>query len=94
MQQGKFNKLLKILASGVKIDWSGLYNNNVSYPRRISAPGYPFIAQRRWIEKTVSVITKNIYESSIHVLHLLLHKNISTLQNYKFKTRLSGNECF
>lgn len=57
IQRGKFAKLLDLWTKGLTVDWEKLYSADGPFPwkpRRISLPGYSFVAQHHWIKSRVT----------------------------------------
>ncbi|MCP4130783.1 MAG: SDR family NAD(P)-dependent oxidoreductase [bacterium] len=87
----KFEKLAQIWLSGIEIDWKLLYPENL--PNRVSLPTYPFAKELYWIPDHNSR-GRGEKPGSAEKLHPLIHRNISTVTEVKFTTRLSGNEFY
>ena len=83
-------RLAEQWVAGAKIDWRLLYGSHL--PRRISAPTYPFARERHWVTSG-PVITPKPQIAQTR-LHPLVHQNISTLQEQKFRSSFSGDEFF
>ncbi len=85
----KYNELADMWINGAKLDWKLMY---IELPRRISLPLYPFAKERYWIATS----EKNDLFSGTgwDKLHSLIHKNISDLEEQKYKTRFSGKEFY
>ena len=81
-------RLAELWVKGLELDWTKLYGD--ARPRRISLPLYPFAKERYWIdavaEKTATV-TKT-------VLHPLLHSNVSSMSEQRFRSVFEGDEFF
>ncbi|MDM5187019.1 SDR family NAD(P)-dependent oxidoreductase [Bacillus sp. DX4.1] len=75
-------KLAELWLSDVQINWQSLYEVGV---KRIHLPLYPFARERYW----VPVIEK---QGPIERLHPLIERNISTLSDIKFATKLYDSE--
>lgn len=87
----QLDKLAQLWMLGGTVDWKELYQESGYIPNKISLPTYPFARERYWIPdvpKHVQVSNQNLS------LHPLVSENISTLEEYKFKTVISGNEFF
>ncbi len=85
----KFDKLLDFWVKGLYFDWEKLYLDDK--PKRISAPGYPFIRDHYWINSSGSEIA---LDDQSEILHPLLHKNTSHFQQQCFSTIFNGTEYF
>lgn len=94
--EGKeLSRLGELWASGAKIDWRLLHEPGV--PRRISVPTYPFARERHWVPGVEGKPSKARHQqapATAALLHPLVHRNISTLQEQKFSSRFSGEEFF
>jgi acyl transferase domain-containing protein/enoyl-CoA hydratase/carnithine racemase/acyl carrier protein len=81
---------------GVIINWNKLYGKN--RPQRISLPTYPFAKERFWIKKAkalkLPVKAKGISSAHTAVLHPLLHRNTSDLNQQSYSSTFSGDEFF
>lgn len=71
---------------GQKTSFSLFNNEKIG---RVHLPGYPFAKKRYWYDQVVADI-----ESANGLLHPLIQKNISTLEQQKFSTVLMGKESF
>jgi amino acid adenylation domain-containing protein len=95
LRRGKFAKLLDLWVKGVDIAFEKLYGKDGLYrirPRRISVPGYPFAAQRYWIQpQPMAALAATALPAQ---LHPLLHENISVLGQIRFGALLQGTEFF
>ena len=80
---------------GVPLEWENLYGGNGS--SRISLPTYPFAGDRYWISggrTSGQGAGKYAGPGGVTRLHPLVERNISTLQEEKFTTRLTGDEFY
>ena len=84
-------KLAELYVSGVDLAWSKLYE--AEEHRRISLPTYPF-AREHYYAPEPQPDTLSQQDNKIIRLHPLLERNISTLREEKFITRLTGREFF
>ncbi|PGD97836.1 hypothetical protein COM48_07150 [Bacillus wiedmannii] len=78
----ELEKLAELWLSDVQIRWELLHEEKGS---RIHLPLYPFAKESYW----VPVIEK---QSSIERLHPLIERNVSTLSDIKFATKLYDND--
>ncbi len=105
MHKGKYAKLLSLWCKGLKVEWRGLYRGDV--PKRISLPGYPFEPKRYWQSNDSHRINLPPAASNIAidasavasvamvpVLHPLVHRNSSDLEEQKFTSTFVGDEFF
>ncbi len=91
----KYSKLVDFWVKGLQVDWSKLHGETT--PRRISLPTYPFATKRYWIpesEQTAINRQSSIFNIQSKRLHPLVGRNISTLQEEKFATQLTGDEFY
>lgn len=88
---GQLNKLAKLWATGIDLDWTRIYP--AEKPMRISLPTYPFARERYWIDTSSSAETSDVGIQTA-VIHPLLHKNISNFSRQKYYTKLSGKEGY
>jgi acyl transferase domain-containing protein/acyl carrier protein len=88
--QKKLSKLLDLWVKGVELDWNKLYGE--VKPQRISLPVYPFARERYWI---TAVAEQGIARSfAADVLHPLLHRNTSNLNEQRYSSTFTGEEFF
>ncbi|MEM7125457.1 MAG: SDR family NAD(P)-dependent oxidoreductase [Chloroflexota bacterium] len=102
VMQGQLTQLAANWVKGVEINWHLLYGTEK--PTRIPLPTYPFTRERHWIADvgqngyaTAGVASPSIYNAKLvdpEILHPLVHKNISDLEEQRFSTLLTGNEFF
>lgn len=90
-----FSKLLHTLAmayeSGDEWDWEAPFAGERHY--RVALPTYPFRGQRYWIERRAAVAPdENDFRAG--QLHPLVHRNASDLENVRFTSRFTGEECW
>jgi acyl transferase domain-containing protein/acyl carrier protein len=83
-------QLAGLWVRGVSVDWHLLYRG--ARPQKISLPGYPFAKERCWIPAIEAGTTTA--ESSVALLHPLVHRNESNLYEQKFISTYSGKENF
>src|SRR5207244_2791699 len=91
----ELSKLAELWVSGAKIDWRLLHESAV--PRRVSVPTYPFARDRYWIPGSEGKIAKERHQrgpAAAVLLHPLIHRNTSTLEEQKFSSRFSGEEFY
>ncbi|WP_428243751.1 SDR family NAD(P)-dependent oxidoreductase [Gynuella sp.] len=91
LEDGEYERVLKLWGQGVEIDWVGLYGNN--RPRKISLPTYPFARGRYWISGQIPPASEAPGRQQV-ALHPLLHRNISTLTRQCFSSTFTGQESF
>ncbi|MFT4400843.1 SDR family NAD(P)-dependent oxidoreductase [Bacillus sp. SW14] len=77
-------------ANGAAIDWTLLYEGKK--PKRISLPTYPFEKVSFWVPKAETVTRLSKGEG--HVLHPLLHQNVSDMSGVRFRSTFTGREFF
>ncbi|WFE15879.1 type I polyketide synthase [Bacillus atrophaeus] len=93
LEEGSFEIIAKRWADGVTVDWKLLYGENK--PKRISLPTYPFEKVRYWVPEaeigTDMAATNSIED---HVIHPLLHQNVSDMSGVRFRSEFTGSEFF
>jgi len=88
--QGQLHKVAELWARGFVFDWRILYPAGT--PKRISLPTYPFAKNKYWVPNGRNEAIQEGSRAS--VLHLLLHRNISSLNAVRFNSIFSGEESF
>ena len=87
VQRGKFSKLLDLWTKGLAVDWEKLYSEAGPLPwkpRRISLPGYPFVAQRHWVKsRTTDPLAKREVKAALP-LPPLVQDGIAALTGAEF----------
>ncbi|MBL1275769.1 MAG: polyketide synthase dehydratase domain-containing protein, partial [Ectothiorhodospiraceae bacterium] len=81
-------ELAGLYVEGQEVDWHGLYEADEG--RRIPLPGYPFARERYWVDKQ----PEETAEPRSEVLHALVGRNVSTLHEQVFTTRLHDDAFF
>ncbi|HEY0139905.1 MAG TPA: SDR family NAD(P)-dependent oxidoreductase [Thermoanaerobaculia bacterium] len=91
IQRGKWSKLSDLWVKGLEIEWEQFYGEEP--PRRVSLPTYPFAKVRCWIDRPA---TRDVPAGSgaLVVLHPLLHRNTSDLNELRYSSTFSGEEFF
>ncbi len=85
--------LAELWVNGAKIDWRLLHKSGA--PRRISLPTYPFARERYWFpEGNPARERHERRQTAAALLHPLVHRNTSTLEEQKFSSRFSGEEFY
>jgi acyl transferase domain-containing protein/acyl carrier protein/SAM-dependent methyltransferase len=88
--QRQHTKLLQLWAKGLGVEWTRLYRENTR-PGRTSLPTYPFTRRRYDIEGAAV----KPQENALHgVLHPLLQRNTSDLNEQRFSSTFSGHEFY
>ncbi|MCX7293720.1 amino acid adenylation domain-containing protein, partial [Janthinobacterium sp.] len=91
---GNLASLLGQWVQGAEFDWQTLYDGSAApRPRRTSLPGYPFARERYWVEQPADAGAARS-SAAAALLHPLLHRNTSDLEELRFSTYLSGTEFF
>ncbi|HZI56808.1 MAG TPA: polyketide synthase [Verrucomicrobiae bacterium] len=85
--QKKLPKLLDLWVKGLELDWNRFYGE--IKPKRISLPTYPFAKERYWIDAAGD---KKLAAPS--VLHPLVHRNTSDLNEQSYSSMFTGEELF
>ena len=87
-------KLADLWVQGFAMDWSSLYAAGAA-PRRIGLPGYPFAAQRHWIDAPGEGTGAGAGAGAgTKALHPLVHVNTSDLACQKYSSTFAGDEAF
>ena len=92
LRDGKLDKLAELWVEGVDVDWSALHpatDGGAPAPQRIVLPLYPFAKERYWLEDDAGEVP-----ADAALLHPLLHANVSTLRQQRYRTTLRGDEFF
>nr|BAP05596.1 CalH [uncultured Candidatus Entotheonella sp.] len=79
----RLDKVATLWLQGSTVDWKQLYEVR---PRRMSLPTYPFAKERFHVERPV--------KKQLHVLHPLVHENVSTLRQQGYRSTFNGTEFF
>ena len=87
VERGDLNRLAILWLQGTQIEWEGLDPGPVE---KISLPGYPFIRERHWAPTSTPAPANP--EGGGGTLHPLVHRNVSTLKELRYATRLTGSE--
>jgi acyl transferase domain-containing protein/tryptophanase/acyl carrier protein len=93
IERRELSRLAELWVSGAKIDWRLLYKSGA--PIRLSIPTYPFAKERYWLPEGKT--TRGRHErrpAAAPLLHPLVHRNTSTLEEQKFSSRFSGEEFY
>lgn len=90
LEQRKLDQIAEQWANGSGVDWKLLYDGNK--PKRISLPTYPFERVRYWVPKAEKK-TDRLKEER-HILHPLLHQNVSDISGVRFRSAFTGREFF
>jgi acyl transferase domain-containing protein len=93
IERKELSKLAELWVSGAKIDWRALHKSDA--PRRVSIPTYPFARERYWIPEGNPARERiERGKTTVALLHPLVHRNTSTLEEQKFSSRFSGEEFY
>ncbi|MBD5071574.1 hypothetical protein GUF45_07990, partial [Xanthomonas citri pv. citri] len=90
LEQRKLDQIAEQWANGSGVDWKLLYEG--SKPKRISLPTYPFERVRYWVPKAEKKTDRSKQER--HILHPLLHQNVSDISGVRFRSAFTGREFF
>jgi acyl transferase domain-containing protein/enoyl-CoA hydratase/carnithine racemase/aryl carrier-like protein/SAM-dependent methyltransferase len=94
LREGKLDKLAELWVDGVDLPWDTLHRDATgARPRRIELPLYPFAREHYWLEDERSAPGFN-GAGAATVLHPLLHANVSTLRQQRYRTTFDGSEFF
>ncbi|RRS06505.1 polyketide synthase of type I, partial [Pseudoalteromonas sp. J010] len=89
IQDNHFDKLLKMWAQGLELDWLQCYRAGT--PKRMRLPGYPFAKDAYWIALTKP---KTVTSYPRNVIHPLLHINTSDMYQQSYQSTFTGSEAF
>ncbi|WP_340201869.1 beta-ketoacyl synthase N-terminal-like domain-containing protein [Ascidiimonas sp. W6] len=93
--KSNYKKNLESIAAhylqGKYINWECILINIEKKYCTVPLPTYPFIGERYWIEENKGSTHKKGFENQ---LHPLVHKNISTLDGYRFESTFTGKEFY
>ncbi|WP_176560069.1 SDR family NAD(P)-dependent oxidoreductase [Brevibacillus dissolubilis] len=96
--QHKYEPILDLWVQGFKFDWKRIYSDEQKV-KRISLPTYPFDEQRYWVKG--GNVQSDLHEGGAvqlvkteSVIHPLVHKNDSNLQEVAFSSSFDGSEFF
>lgn len=90
LEQRKLDQIAEQWANGSAVDWKLLYEEKK--PKRISLPTYPFEKVRYWVPKAEAATNRSKQEG--HILHPLLHQNVSDMSGVRFRSAFTGHEFF
>ena len=79
-------RLSELFIAGASADFAPLFTDSV---QRLRLPTYPFARDRFWLER--DELTRG---NSASILHPVLHENISTLEEQRFRSTFTGAEFF
>ncbi|MDQ1829159.1 SDR family NAD(P)-dependent oxidoreductase [Massilia scottii] len=85
------SKVADLWVKGFELDWNKLHTN--ATPRRMTLPTYPFAKERCWVDGT-GARKSAAPASAVTVLHPLLHRNTSDLNQQSYTSTFSGGEFF
>lgn len=89
IKEDKLEHLIQLWLNGTTVDWSLLYEQG-GYPKKLNLPTYPFLREKYWLPTAESPIglrkTKKLSQ--------LVHFNLSTPTQPKFKSIFNGQEPF
>jgi Polyketide synthase dehydratase len=93
---GQLAKLAGPWTQGVSVDWA--YAPGHGSRRRLRLPGYPFAADRHWVQGRVAperaAATTSAKPAAAARLHPLIDRNASTLERARFAGSFSGDEAY
>ncbi|GFE82931.1 hypothetical protein GCM10011487_49310 [Steroidobacter agaridevorans] len=87
----KLSKLVESWVNGVEVSWQKFYEDGAT-PRLMSLPGYPFAKERYWLALPTPAAT--VPSRTTALLHPLVHKNTSTLEQQSYTSSFTGTESF
>jgi polyketide synthase PksN len=93
IERKELSRLAELWVNGAKIDWRLLHKSGA--PRRVSIPTYPFARERYWFPEVNPARGRHgLRQTAAALLHPLVHRNTSTLEEQKFSSRFSGDEFY
>ncbi|WP_127530233.1 SDR family NAD(P)-dependent oxidoreductase [Paenibacillus kobensis] len=92
--KGKYDKLLELWVKGYAIDWSRLYSDAGTVPKRMRLPSYPFARERYWIASEQHDGGTANHDAKTDYLHPLLHANTSDMAEQRYTSAFTGAEFF
>ncbi len=94
LREGKLDKLAELWVDGVDLPWDMLHRDAPGAPpRRIELPLYPFAREHYWLEDETSAQSLSGADGTA-ALHPLLHANVSTLRQQRYRATFDGTEFF
>ncbi|RSZ60416.1 SDR family NAD(P)-dependent oxidoreductase [Massilia atriviolacea] len=84
-------KVADLWVKGFALDWNKLHAG--ATPRRMTLPTYPFARERCWVDGTGSRKSA-APRGAVAVLHPLLHRNTSDLNQQSYTSTFGGDEFF
>lgn len=93
----RLEKLAELWVQGAEIKWDALHAE--AKRRRVSLPTYPFARERYWAPRgavSAEALADAAHRADVptRVLHPLLHRNTSDLNELRYSTTLTGEEAF
>lgn len=79
-------RLSELFLAGANANFAPLFTDSV---QRLRLPTYPFARDRFWLERDEMTLG-----SGASILHPVLHENISTLEEQRFRSTFTGAEFF
>lgn len=89
-QKKKYNKILELWIKGLNFDWNRLHEGKKR--NKISLPTYPFAKETYKIERKRLVSREN--SAFAKYIHPLVHENISSVIEQKYRSIFKGDEFF
>ncbi|MBL4659473.1 MAG: SDR family NAD(P)-dependent oxidoreductase, partial [Alcanivoracaceae bacterium] len=89
VNNGSYNKIAKLWANGVDINWKIATKNNNA--QKISLPTYPFAKESHWIEASTASVLQTVANNShlTAAIHPLLDHNCSTFAKQEFSKQFN-----
>ncbi len=101
MNKQDLEKLAELWLQGLDIDWRLLHAG--THLRRVRLPGYAFARESYWLPSALRVAAPAqptdvraalSYSASAAALHPLVHQNVSSFSEQRFRSHFSGAEFF
>lgn len=93
IESDKYDEIAKLWTSGVNIQWASMFKGEIV--RRLPLPTYPFEKVECWVKKVGKKILPLINENETkEILHPMIDKNVSTMEEIKFKKVLRIEEKY
>lgn len=90
--ENKLSSLTDLWVKGLKLNWYKLYEGEIV--NRIPLPSYPFAKERYWLNTSKNEESIKKSETSVSIIHPLLHQNTSDLSQQCYTTAFNGKEFF
>lgn len=92
IKTGKYFGMARAWVQGVEFDWQLLHNDYT--PKKVPIPSYPFAKERYWLPESRKADRPATGRLQVAALHMMLDRNISTLQEQAFSKRFTNDEFY